>query len=527
MSKIIGFFITSGEVNLKIDFFNAGLKILKICVGEFTVFLWGLGDIKKNIIDNKYTLSFPITESLLDRNVLIYFENDKIFVENDWLGSIPVFYNKKEGLVSTLPNLCLKDKALHKEGLANFCEFGYSVFEQTMFRDVKFMRYFSKLKISKEQISLEYKEDPILDLDLDVEVDEKDVLCLIKEYINNVENEIEGDIILPISGGYDSRLLCHSINNKSRLQAYTYGVSEKQEESFEVVYAKKITEILNVKWKHIELNSYHHHIDAWFKLFGFSTHLHGMYQIEFYKELAKEKSNVKSSILSGIYGDLWAGSIQYKKLNSWLELHRLGYSHGLSLNKSKLANHEVEYKLKMKFYEDHKESFKNNKCLAIHTARFKIILISYLTQLPEYFGMPSWTPFLNFDIATSMLKINENHRSSRSWQRDYFKKIGLDIEGMGLKSKKDNRLNFDIARKEEFEKLNVSLLQDIIDYKALKNINREIVEKKSIKYFINSLLYVPKIGGVLRRLNIKNSFLSSLYEYYVAKAIEKGLENGN
>ena len=45
-----------------------------------------------------------------DRNILISFENDKIIVENDWLGSIPIFYNQKENIISTLSNFCLKDK---------------------------------------------------------------------------------------------------------------------------------------------------------------------------------------------------------------------------------------------------------------------------------------------------------------------------------------------------------------------------------------------------------------------------------
>jgi len=40
----------------------------------------------------------------------------------------------------------------------------------------------------------------------------------------------------------------------------------------------------------------------------------------------------------------------------------------------------------------------------------------------------------------------------------------------------------------------------------------------------NQLLYIPKIGGLLRRLGFKNEFLKALYEYYVIKAIEKGLK---
>ena len=41
---------------------------------------------------------------------------------------------------------------------------------------------------------------------------------------------------------------------------------------------------------------------------------------------------------------------------------------------------------------------------------------------------------------------------------------------------------------------------------------------------MNQLLNIPKIGGLLVRLGFKNKLLKALDEYYVIKAIEKGLK---
>ena len=162
MDKIIGFLITKDSILPKFDFFKVGLNIITVQHNNYYLYLWGIGDVKKCLINNKYSLSFILNESLLDRNILIGFDDENIILENDWLGSIPVFYNRIESIVSTVSNYCLKNKTIDSEGLSYFCEFGYSVFEKTMFRDIQFMRYFSKLIIA-DSIVVEYKLDPVID----------------------------------------------------------------------------------------------------------------------------------------------------------------------------------------------------------------------------------------------------------------------------------------------------------------------------------------------------------------------------
>ena len=61
-------------------------------------------------------------------------ENKEIIFETDWLASIPYFYNSKTGLSSKKINEIIprnKELDIHKEGLYNYVEYGFSVFGQT------------------------------------------------------------------------------------------------------------------------------------------------------------------------------------------------------------------------------------------------------------------------------------------------------------------------------------------------------------------------------------------------------------
>jgi hypothetical protein len=95
---------------------------------------------------------------------------------------------------------------------------------------------------------------------------------------------------------------------------------------------------------------------------------------------------------------------------------------------------------------------------------------------------------------------------------------------MNLKSDKSNRLGYEVAKNSNLEPLDVELLSKFIEKKRLIEINRYLEGISVYEYLKNELLFIPKIGGLLRRLGFKNEFLKALDEYYVIKAIEKGLK---
>ena len=523
MDKIIGFLITKDSFLPKFDFFKVGLNIITVQHNSHYLYLWGIGDVKKCLINNKYSLSFVLNESLLDRNILIGFDDENIILENDWLGSIPVFYNKIESIVSTVSNYCLKNKTIDSEGLSYFCEFGYSVFEKTMFRDIQFMRYFSRLIIA-DSIVVEYKPDPVLDKSfLENNSSEYGAIHLMQEYISDIESNIDGDIVLPTSGGYDSRILNYFIKDKKRIRSFTYGISKDQSKSDEVVHAKKISEIYHTKWEQIELREFHKYIDDWTDVYGFSTHLHGMYHIEFYKNISIIYDFSSSSFLSGIFGDIWAGSVKYQDLEIYQDVINLGYTHGLNLD-LKYLDLKIDENLKLNYFKTNCKYFLSDKIKSVFTVRMKLMLISYLTQIPEYFGMPVWTPFLNFEIVKSTLNIEDSRRENRVWQKEFFKNVGLNLEDMNLKSVKCNKLDYEITKISTFEQIDISIMNNYIDNNRLIKINKILSNESLFERIKNQLLYIRNVGVFLKLFGFKNEVLSALHEYYVIKSIEKGLK---
>ncbi|WP_292393404.1 hypothetical protein [Methanoculleus sp. UBA303] len=537
MNKLIGFTVSRSTIDhAGIDVFHSDLNRIELQYGGFHVYLWGIGDICECIINEKYSLSFPLAEDLLDRNVLLYFKDESIIIENDWLGSIPVFYNETRGIVSTLSLKTLTDKEIHPEGLANFVEFGYSILEQTPFKEVKFMRYYSKLVVSREGIKIHYKEDPVLDEGLFKNTsDETAVFDKIKKYIDAVETITKDEIIIPTSGGYDSRLLNLCINDRSRIRSYTYGISDDQSKSFEVVHAKKVSEILGTRWSQIELGNFDQYIDDWFKIFGISTHLHGMYHIEFYKKMRQmDRFTKNATFVSGIVGDAWAGDIKVEEVHHFNDITKMAYSHGANADKEQLViRHNSD--LRKKFFYENEGYLADEKIRIVHLIRFKIILISYIVTVPEYFGFPVWTPYLNFNIVVDMLNLPEERRHNRAWQTDLFRKYHLDVESMDLPKDRSNSLNYQAYINNDYEPLDIQVMSSLFKKSYLQKINQVMSKQNQssrIEGIFNriykALMDLRYVGCGLRRLGItqKRSSILIVYPYYVTKSIELGLKHG-
>lgn len=521
MNKIIGFKISKNDIKNNIDIFNIGLSIKSIKIDKYNLFLWGIGDLDKCLINGAYTLSFPHTDSLKERNVIISIKNEEIIIENDWLGSIPVFYNSNTGDISTLFNEVIENKEISKEGINNFLEFGYSVFEQTPLEDVKFLRYLSKITVNKDEINI-IKKDDILKKDLSLKKSENEIFNMIEEYINIDDKNNVDNYIIPTSGGFDSRILNICIKNKKKILAFTYGVSKKQCNSFEAVYAKKLCEILGIKWELIELNEFNKYIEEWYQIFGCSTHLHGMYQIEFYKKIFKKNKGV---LVSGIVGDAFAGKVKVPNIDTINDLIYLGYTHGINcdLNMSKLISNNYN---RERFFKEEKNKF-NSMFNSIVIIRNKIILLSYLLTVPEYMGVPTISPFLNFDIVMSMLLLDEERRKNRIWQTEFFEYNDVNLEKMNLQKNNTNTLDLDNLKKYSFPKLNSNLLNEFIELSYINFINKNINYNKlnKLNNLVYDSLYIPKLGRILKKVGIVDKRIVAYNAFRTIYALQKTLES--
>lgn len=444
--------------------------------------------------------------------------------KTDWLASEPIFYNEKTSKVSKNINEVIDFRNLEfdPEGFNNYLRFGYSVFEQTPVKNVKFMRYSSELTVNDDgKIDIKYLKDPAESWEGRTS-HEDTVLELIETSIQRWEEQFQNEIVIPTSGGYDSRLLNLMVKNKTRIRSFTYGISDFQEQSYEVIYAKKLSEALNTKWQQIELGEFHKYLSEWVDIYGVSTHAHGMYHMEFYNKIKMLTGNNKN-LLSGIIGDAWAGNVDLPVI-SYENITALGYCHGLYANElySKLKSNNY---LAENFLNMNKNKLNSPFWKIIFSMRTKIILLSYLTRIPNLLGFNVYAPFLDINIALNMLTLPENRRCKRAWQQDYFKSYGVDFERMNLKVSHKNSLDYQAIKKINLTPLNENLLKEVVYSNYVGWINKKLQSATSDS--IHKLISIPKIGYILRRLGLKDELLVAYNAYLVLYPIQCLLEERN
>lgn len=456
----------------------------------------------------------------------------EIAYQTDWIGSNPVFYNEKTKSISNNINevIDFTDIDIHPEGLNNYLKFGYSVLGQTPIKHVRFLRPNQSIKRSNNQLSIEQLDDPVEFL-IHKTYKEEEIIEILKSRVRNWENSVRGEIIIPTSGGYDSRLLNFLIEDKCRIRSYTYGLSNDQSKSSEVIYAKKLSEILQTKWGQIQLGKFNNYIDEWLKLYGISTHAHGMYHLEFYKKI-KEKSPNITNVLSGIIGDGWSGRVNITTINSADDVYQLGYSHGVGIyeNVSRLKSRN---NLINSYYEENKDKLKDFRWRIVEAMRMKMILLSYLIKVPNSLGFNTWSPFLDIEVAMGMLNLPENRRKNRQWQKDFFTKNNLNLEQMNLDFDSQNRLDLDSMFHSYLTPLKENLLKELIDGDFVRWVNKRACTYprifplsliNSVDFFISA---IPKISRVIEKLGFKSMNMKYItpYNYYlILKPIEYVLE---
>lgn len=253
-------------------------------------------------------------------------------------------------------------------------------------------------------MEVETMDDPFDRYD-NYRLSESDVIDLIRERVRAWEAKLPGDqeIVLPLSGGFDSRLLLWCLRDPSRVRAYTYGISNNQSQSTEVVFAKALVQRFGVRWEQIPLGGFHSYFEDWDAEFGLSTHAHGMYHYEFYHKI-RENLQGAHVLLSGIVGDAWAGSIPVQTLECSRDLLSLGYTHGVRANAEKLLLPR-DHDLREDFWRVNREKLLDPRFQIVTSMRLKLILLSYLTRVPMTFNLTSWTPYLDIDIAMAMLNL--------------------------------------------------------------------------------------------------------------------------
>ena len=452
--------------------------------------------------------------------------NDNIKATSDWLASNPVFYNEKTNVFSENINdvIDFKNLEFDPEGLAAYLDFGYSVFGQTPVKNLKFLLPNSQLELIDNKISISQNNDDAINL-LHQNTNEDDVIDLLKDKVQQWEKSLNDDIIIPLSGGFDSRILTTFINDKTRIHAFTYGLDNNKNKSRDIVYAKKLSEIYDIDWSPVKLGYFHNYIPQCYNMFGVSANLTANYHFEFFDKI-QALHPCKMNLLSGIIGDAWAGAFSVPPVNSINDLKILGHTHGINADVSQLL-----FSSKKELYDEYFEREKNNLndplYRIIASMRYKLIFLCLLYRIPKHYGYQAWSPFLDKDVAIAMLNLPADRRLNRMWQRDYFKKIGTNVEDMNLPYSRTNSLNNMAIKLVPLKPLNPDILKEIIKPDYINWINKQLTSNSIVKGFYNKLMYTPLIKGGLQLMGCKNRYMEAYNAYQTIKPLEQLLVSRN
>ena len=441
-------------------------------------------------------------------------EEQRIIYQSNWLAGDPYFYNVKTNKHGKNINAVIdyNDIEIDDFGLKAYLLCGYSVNGRTPIKNVHFIPPHSVLlKAENGKLAVKTLPDPVEQF-LEYRLSESDIFELIRSKVQRWENEQADTIVIPTSGGYDSRLLNYMVKDKSRIRSISYGISLPQHKSFEVIYPRELSKILHTKWQHIHLGQYHKYISEWYELYGISTHAHGMYHIEFYRKYLQHSA--PTSLLSGVVGDAFA-KLEFPPILCANDVYMLTLSHGIHIPHSQLSFSAAE--LFDDYFNRKKTFLEDPRMRVVEAMRFKMILLSYLTRIPEYFGFANFGPFLDIDLAMAMLNLPPKRRINRIWQQEFMIKSGIDIENRNHKCDTRNFLNFYASINEQLQPL---IIPDNINFAFSADILQKVKMLSIFSYRIKGLLSlgldnaVSMLSNKFTLLAYLNNAKNRLTSYY-------------
>ncbi len=440
--------------------------------------------------------------------------------KGNWVGYETVFYNLKTGKYSEHINEVIDypNLEIDPEGLSAYLDFGYAVFGRTPVKDVQYLLPHQVLSVEGAKLYIQDGEDTTLAL-LGKKTNEDDVLEKISRKVNDWAKSFEDDILIPTSGGFDSRLMNVLLEDKKRIHAYTYGTSLNQDESRESVHARLLSQRLGTYWKRIPLGKFNVYMDQWYDQFGPAVAASGTYHMEFYDKIKALESGNKMHLLSGIIGDAWAGAVKVPMVENAAAYRTLGYTHGMSAD-SKLAGNVDYSSIIEPIYDKQKDYLKSAEYRIITAMRTKMMMLQYLISVPAKMGYPGYSPFVDEEIALAMLNLPTERKENRNWQRDFFRKNNLLFEEEKHKSTYQNSLNYYALLNETLAPLQVNILKELMNPEYLNWINQKIMHIGRKERLFQTLMHTPKVKGVLKLLGAKNELLAAYFAYITIKPIE-------
>ncbi len=341
----------------------------------------------------------------------------------NWLGSNLVFYNELTGISSNVFSEVLvgSELKIDREELRNFLKYGFSFYGKTPIKGVRYTLPNTILRKFANGCIQEVPQDDPMEKLVGKKSSEQSVHEKIGQWMSSFHTKNSSkSIILPLSGGLDSRLLAVYCKDHSNVNSFTYGISRRQSQSSEVILAKQVAAACNIKWEQITLGKFHNYLDINNNIYGLSTHAHSMYHFEFYKGILDYLGNSNAkTVLSGIYGDVWAGSWKFPEINHPKDVRKLAVTHGMVGSRSQFFDPDYVSESEETYFRLNAEKLKDPVFRVVEAARLKVVLNRHLIATPNYFGLHVDSPFLEIDIASEMLNLDPKRRNQRKWQSEF------------------------------------------------------------------------------------------------------------
>lgn len=230
-----------------------------------------------------------------DRYLRIRCEGRILEISNDYVGSIPIFHSVVGDVVSNILPVVVGASGIgindvDPQDLVGLLVLSHPVWDETAFRSIR---------VAPPDVNARFEpgHPPFFQ--------RKNTLCAERRDVGartaaadlaelNRELVIDGldghDVILPLSAGYDSRLILGVLGSsrfRQRLRTFTYG----PEGSVDVEAARELAIRAGVQWNRIDLPCEfldRHYLENVGAIFGGHLHFHGMYQFEFILQTLRE-----------------------------------------------------------------------------------------------------------------------------------------------------------------------------------------------------------------------------------------------
>ena len=148
-----------------------------------------------------------------------------VLFESDWVASSPYFYNTRTGQAGPFINdvIDCANLEIDHQGLRDYMDFGYCVFGHTPVRDVHVLPHSSRLiRLDDGTLRVERMEDAAVKALDEMALSEDEIWEWIRDSVRRWEASVDGEIVIPTSGGYDSRILNWMVGDKERIRSFTF-----------------------------------------------------------------------------------------------------------------------------------------------------------------------------------------------------------------------------------------------------------------------------------------------------------------